>query len=562
MSRRRETPTLAIWLRWLRARRSERGEVNRWLLLGFLVVGGVVAAGLLLERELNESESASLIAVRAQSLVDRLLLPRRVRLRFTKRPPRVPPARLTRQLRQELNEGVGQQERSVPRAERSRPKVKASTIGSGDLAVFTNTLAYRHLPGSFIVGHTAEPSVAMNGNRVLLTWNWGAAASNDGGRTFPLFLDPYSLKLLPFCCDQLAYYVPGEDTRPGLWVWVVQSDNEGAVDNVIRLQWLVGDRPFIVNTFLLHDLSAQSPFGYGKGYWLDQPKIAATREHLFLGFNIYAADDTYEASYVVRLASDDLAAGRPGDPRAVKVATTESPGSVAFTAGATDTMYWASHLSQSALRVWKWPDDSEEPDGRTEVIHYAHARGLHDCRRTVTPTAPNWCGRSDARVRAGWLAKDVVGFAWNAPANPEAGFPYPYVQVVQLDEESLRLRDEPSIFMEGTAVSYAALVPNGRGDVGGVVLIGGGDRYQTCAAVARDPRADSDAEGWDFAVIDASDRDPAEAKSGDYLGATTTSPGGSVWAVSCMTVHRRDNATKDDIEVRFATFGRGEDRSG
>jgi hypothetical protein len=545
--------------------------VNRWLLLGLLAVGGIVAAGLLLERALNESEPASLIAVRAQSLVDRLSRPRRVRLRFTKRPPRVPPARLKRQLRQELNEGVGQRERSVPSAERPRPNVTASTVGSGDLAVFTNTLAYRRFPGSFIVSHTAEPSVAMNGNRVLLTCNWGATASEDGGRTFPLFLDPFSLKtrpdsseVLPFCCDQLAYYVPGEDTRPGLWVWVVQSDNEGAGDNVIRLQWLVGDRPFIVNTFLLHDLSAQSLFGYEKGYWLDQPKIAATREHLFLGFNIYAADDTYEASYVVRLANDELAVGRPGDPKAVKVATTENPGPVAFTAGATDTMYWAGHLSPSALRVWKWPDDSEEPDGRTEVIHYAHGRGLYDCRRAVTPTARNWCGRSsnDSRVLAGWLAKDVVGFAWNAPANPEAGFPYPYVQVVQLDEGSLRLRDEPSIFMERTAVNYAALVPNGRSDVGGVVLIGGGDRYQTCAAVARDPRADSDSEGWDFTVINASDSDPARAASGDYLGATTTTPGGSVWAVSCMTVHRRDNATRDDVEVRFATFGRTEDRSG
>jgi hypothetical protein len=55
----------------------------------------------------------------------------------------------------------------------------------------------------------------MSGKRVLLTWNWGAAASAGGGRTFPQFLDPNKLettpgsgKLLSFRCDQLAYHVP------------------------------------------------------------------------------------------------------------------------------------------------------------------------------------------------------------------------------------------------------------------------------------------------------------------------------------------------------------------
>jgi len=343
----------------------------------------------------------------------------------------------------------------------------------------------------------------------------------------------------------------------------VQSDNDAPGDEVIRLHWLVGDEPFDVNAFRRVDFSAQSQVGLPTGYWLDQPRIAATEGHLFIAFNVYDRNDDYYGSYVIRLSNEDLALGRAPKARVVQVGSrrTGLAGFVAFTSGATDTMYFAGSLSTSKLRVWKWPDNSQDADGRAEVTHSAYAQGSYDCTR-AGKAAVNWCGRksNDPRVLAGWIAKGVVGFAWNAPGNAKAGFPYPYVQVVQLNEDSLTLRDEPSIFLRNNAVNYAALVPNGRGDVGGVVLLGGGERYETCAAVVRDPRADSGSVGWTYRVIDASDSDPAEAKSGDYLGATTTTPGGNIWAGSCITLH--GGGGMDNVEIRLATFGRAEDGSG
>jgi hypothetical protein len=536
---------------------------------------GILLAAALLLRELTESASPNLAPVHARSFVQQVA--GRFRLTFRKNPPRVSPSLLKQQLAQELNEGIGPRERAAAGAEQTqRSDVAAASLAPAeDLVVFTNTRAYKGSPERLVVDLIAEPTVAMNANRVLLTWNWGAAASEDGGRTFPLFLNPFSLRRkpekpdsrepLPFCCDQLAYHVPKTETRPQLWFWVVQSKQNAPGDQVIRLQWLVGDKQFDVNTFLRLDFSAQSLFGLPAGYWLDQPRIGATEGHLFIAVNVYDPDEHYYASYVIRLSNDALALGRPRAREVVQVGSRQSglAGFVSFTRGATDTMYFAGQLSPSKLRVWKWPDDSGDPDGRTDVIHSAYARqGSYDCRRTGTPSAANWCGRkaNDARVLAGWIANGLVGFAWNAPANPTAGFRYPYVQVVQLNEDTLTLRDEPSIVLKRAGVNYAALVPNGRGEVGGVVLIGGGNRYETCAAVARDPQADSGSIGWDMTVIDASDRDSI-SPSGDYLGATTTSADGNVWAVACMTLHGASREGRDDAEVRFATFGRAQDRA-
>ena len=64
---------------------------------------------------------------------------------------------------------------------------------------------------------------------MLAVWNWGAAASEDGGKTFD-YLDPRNFEAgkaspLPFCCDQLAYYVPAQD------LWIVTD--AGGIERLI-----------------------------------------------------------------------------------------------------------------------------------------------------------------------------------------------------------------------------------------------------------------------------------------------------------------------------------------
>ena len=541
-----------------------------------VVVLAVVAAAVaaVVVNALTESKSSDLTPVESRSLVQRVV--KGARLAFTKKPPQRSRTERLEQFAQEANEGVGPREQEA----RGADELKFSSVSAtrpaapGELVLFTNTMAFRNVPG-ITVAPVTEPSVAMDGRRVLLTWNWGAAASEDGGRTFPRYLNPnrtFSDEHL-FCCDQLAYHVPGTESRPELWLWVVQSEPEIArklrFDQAVRVQGLVGSSLFELTTFPVLEFSARSLSGLDPArYWLDQPRIAATREHVFFAVNAYQSGgkrNDYYASYVIRVSADDLARARfPVREEIVRVGSREEglAGFVGFSNGATDTMYFAGQVSRSTLRVWKWTDNSKDPEGRTDVEHGADA-GQHafDCRRSAAPASVNWCGRkpNGARVLTGWVAKGIVGFAWNAPANPEAGFRYPYIHVVQLDEGSLKLHDEPSIRFERTAVNYAALVPNGRGEVGGVVLLGGEDSFEKCAAVTRNPRADGSV-GWASKIVDASNTDP-EKPSGDYLGATTTRPAGNVWAAACMTFHDSGHPAQDHFaQVHFATFGRAEDR--
>ena len=83
--------------------------------------------------------------------------------------------------------------------------------------------------------------------------------------------------------------------------------------------------------------------------------------------------------------------------------------------GATDTMYFASHLyplSGSSMRVYSWPE----------------AGGLSSFDRTIDswydgvfPSCPwagdgnDMCGRLDDRMTGGYVSGGVVAFLWTAP---------------------------------------------------------------------------------------------------------------------------------------------------
>ncbi len=106
---------------------------------------------------------------------------------------------------------------------------------------------------------TNEPSIAQNGNTVLQTWNWGAATSKDAGATWS-YMDPVGDDAgdpLParddgFCCDQLAYYIPGSD----LYVWILQYI-EGATtgENAIRVAVAKGATALENRQFAYWDLT-------------------------------------------------------------------------------------------------------------------------------------------------------------------------------------------------------------------------------------------------------------------------------------------------------------------
>jgi hypothetical protein len=534
-----------------------------------LAVAAVAVGGTVLGLALTGSDH-ELGFLHARALSSKLALVGRIRVTLARKPPQLTKAQEARIQTQEPNEGKPRR-KPVPAGAAPAPAsstAPAASAAQSDVSIFAETRAYKRSGNGPMASFTAEPDLATNGSQVLLTWNWGTALSEDGGRTFPFFLDPFALKKSPgskktifFCCDQLAYYAPRRSGRAPLWIWVVQAGHRvqgHMVNSLIRVLWQRGNRRLAQRLFLFRDFLPERDFGLPKGFWLDQPRIATTRSHLFFSIDTYDASDRFHDSYVVRLALSDLARGKPR-PRILRTRVQDP---IAFTQGAGNTMYFAGHPNPASLRIWKWPDSSPNPTKPVDVDHSAYSYTTHRCARSTT--TENWCGRgaNDIRLTAGWVAKGVVGFAWNAPANSSAGYPYPYVGVVQVDANSLAVRDEPSIFFKDRAVQYAALAPNARGEVGGVALVGGGSFYESCAAVIRDPTSDPQTIGWDFRVIDASDSDPGnDVQAGDYLGAVAAQPGSNIWSGSCMTLHGggRADSVEDDVEIHFATFGRSAD---
>lgn len=414
---------------------------------------------------------------------------------------------------------------------------------------------------------SSEPYVAQKGPRVLEVWNWGAAFSLDGGRTFS-FVSPEASFLgtdKQFCCDQLAYYEPEQD----LWIWVIQY-SEAAPSEHLSLRILVakGDANFDAGRFTLWDIDATrfgSPTAVAAASDLDQPRIASTKKYLFISANLFAplvAEVSYEGSIVFRMPLSELATGT----KSPKVQFFQTGlGTAGLTRGATGTMYIASHLNNAKLRVWSWPDD-ELTISDHDVVHrsYPFRRTLHyRCpRKGARPKEKgNWClgyrnfsYKNDDRPQSGWISGDVIGFAWNAQQRLTSRFKYPFVMVVRINAKDMTLKDAPFIWSPNYAYQYAAIIPNSRGDLGGVVHLGGGSRYETCAAVMRGGNAASKSP-WSAIEVDSSDRDPDEPRAGDYLGATTDAASGATWAGSCMTMH--GGGARESVAVRFLSFRRG-----
>ncbi len=430
---------------------------------------------------------------------------------------------------------------------------------------------------------TAEPEVAVKGDRILMTWNRMAARSLNGGQTFE-WLQPWTS--FPkadegFCCDQRAIYVPRQD----LWLWVLQYHSGPGESNTIRLGWAAGDEAFDAGRFQYTDWKPPD-VGLQDGLFFDQPKLAVSDDHFFLSINAFRAG-TFQKAVVIRGALEDLVNGRT--PRAsclVPIAPTS--GQPIFgpypvrTAG--DTMYLAAHVSTSELAVWSWPDSQQSAayhsviqyDDSGKAIHYPR-QDPYSCPRTGAGPKSDWCFRpeakenptdpdksaNDERITSGWTGQGSIGFAWNASQGD--GFAYPFVWVMILDPTRLEacaagecVLGTPHIMSESLAFQYASIAANPDGSLGGLVIFGGGEYYIGCATVARDVSAVATT-AWDLASVASSTTDMPSPNSGDYLGVTSDGQSANGWAGACMTYDPSLTADGGGTLIHFVRFGRRAD---
>lgn len=438
---------------------------------------------------------------------------------------------------------------------------------------------------------TAEPEVAVNGDRVLVTWNRGAAMSSDFGATFspvnPLDYGIFSNEDYGFCCDQLARY----DAGHGLWLWVLQyefrkpGDPNSTRPNRIRLGVAKGDAAFDARSFSYVDLIPQE-LGYSEEVWLDRTNLSVTRQNLFLSINAYSGaleGAAYHGAIVLRIPLDQLAEGNTISPTCLFPRLTYQtqagqrarvPNALFPIRGATDTMYLAMHFDDTTLAVWRWPDEASNPSqhwvrnrhpGGSGFVSFPSRSsvGKFSCPHESSPANSDWCAHGDDRVASGWKAGGQIGFAWSAgqPAQDK----YPFMASIVLDEARLPacqigecVLGRPSLAFDGAAIQYISIAPNADGELGGVALFGGGAFDLGCALLVHDSVTSTDPSSdlyWDvgFGVSSAKDVHPPSL-SGDYLGIWPDGGGPHTWSAACMTMS--GTAAARQSTVHFLRFGR------
>lgn len=112
------------------------------------------------------------------------------------------------------------------------PTVKASPVqGITEVTdpsiVFETNRALSDTETNNITSEVSEPSLAVRGPEILITANWFAAFSTNNGATFT-YVNPDTtfpqIPTQPFCCDQVAVYVPKHDVM----FWYLQYVQDGA----------------------------------------------------------------------------------------------------------------------------------------------------------------------------------------------------------------------------------------------------------------------------------------------------------------------------------------------
>jgi hypothetical protein len=351
-----------------------------------------------------------------------------------------------------------------------------------------------------------------------------------------------------FCCDQRTIYVPGWN----LTAWTLLYSPDAANNNVIRLAIAQGSGGLEANTWSYWDFSAADA-SLGTGVALDYPQIAYSSNDLYFTANAVFSDDSIDASVIFRCPLSELVAPGGGTLTCTNYWLT---GADTFTPaqGTTSTMYWADHVDNATLRVFSWPESVDwEQVTAANVTHSAFVDSNYSC---PSPDQTDMCQADDWTMRDGWYYNGTIGFAWDA-AQGSGGlgiFPYPYVHVVEINQSTMGLVDEPAIWSTNMAWAYAAVAVNGDGVVGGSATYGGGGYYPGFGVLS-DKGGTS---GWQSLSVIASTSGPPANRWGDFQTIRPYSGNGSSWVAAGYTI--QGNCTQNwgpcaAVQPQFAWFG-------
>lgn len=540
----------------MRCRRNRRHGLH---LIGFLylLLGGSLMLG---DPAALRAQQAGTVSVKASKNV--LAPGRTVEFQWQKSPPT-----LTKDRRQRLERmlrGVNRSRESVPEdgflgeppmvpatpPPGPPPESTQAIQAPGDATIFFR----RPLTDAETDNSTSvinETSVATNWPLTFVTANWFAARSTDGLATLT-YVDPdVALPPIPgqsFCCDQSVLF----DRSRSMFIWISLWIDPSATTGTIRIavsenltNWTVSD--FTSEFFDLSGLP-------------DYPHVALGANYLYMTINHF--DPFFTQSTIARFSLTHL-------KRRVSVPTdfvnrNEFNHKVAHDYGPGTKAYWASHVDNNTIRVFRWEEGSSLVL-QNDIDIPAWTRGTRGDFSCVTPDGNDPCQRMDDRVLGGFVtgpkklpagsdAQKVVGFSWNAPQ--DGNFGAPHTNIVRIDAENLTLIDNPVLWHPTIALVYADMHPNDRGDVGFVLDMIGGGFHPFLAGI--DLREESSVPPpWSLFGIRGGDDSPNSDGWGDYNTVRRAYPFGHLFISGGHTLQGGGN--NGDVETLIGLFGRDED---
>lgn len=418
------------------------------------------------------------------------------------------------------------------------PTAPTSSLVPAAITLFSNTNPTVAVPGGFS-STVNEPASAAKENRIFYSMNWYAASSTNGGTNWS-GLDPFSGPAAPvnagFCCDQTMIY----DHRTDTLFYLQQYIKDGTTGT----QRINVDRGFDGAWDCFYDFTPAN-VGLGTGEWFDYPDLAISEGFLFHSSNIFTvASDAWVAGAVLRypLAPMSTCAGF-----SYSYYTDAGFGSFRFTQGATDTMYFAAHISNTALRIWRWLD----AEGFLTTFDRTVNAWSDATRVCPGPDGRDWCGFIDGRMTAGFIGNTTVGFLWTAAQ--DGTFAYPQVRVARFNAAGgLALIDQPVVWSSGNAWAYPSAAANARGDVGGTLFAGGGaSLYPSCFAYLADAENSYVLAPLENIASIFGTIGPGSNRSGDYLTTREDMPNRSRFSGTCFAYNSTSASTS-----RHLRFGR------
>jgi hypothetical protein len=390
-----------------------------------------------------------------------------------------------------------------------------------------------------------EPHAATAGRVVFMTGNWFASYSINGGASFS-FVNPYTQ--FPsldggFCCDQTVIY----DRARDLMIWQLQYNySSNTQKGSYRTAFAVASS-VASSGWCYYNWDPHGSFGLATGLYLDYPHVALTSNYVWFSANVYNASDQWQTTIIWRIPLDPvLTCGGFNYQWFTQTHFNFTPTQIAL--GASTTMYWGSHNSTSSIRVYHW-DEGSGTIFWNDVSIGTWTRNLpYQC---PGPDGQNWCGRSpnDGRIETGWLANGVIGFMWNA--GQDNSFPYPYVNVVRINQSNFSLINQPIIWNASYAWQYPAIGVNDRGDLGGSAYWGGGSNYPTMVALIDDLFSSPPPPWENYGVVTSAQGAP---EWGDWYASRRHGTRGTTWITT-----GEGRLANGSVQSYYVWFGRQQD---